>query len=120
MGSRYWSTVLLLSLLVLAGCESALKIHDRPVLFSADRVNATLKYIAGHYGENPEDISIVPRIIVLHWTAIDGFEDSFAAFDPEELGAADQTDLRGRPVGVPLLRLRDEGHRVHHRSRGGG
>lgn len=76
----------LASLLALSGCAHGLKIHDRPIHFSADRVSATQQYIADHYGESPEDISIVPRIIVLHWTAIDGFEETFAAFDPEELG----------------------------------
>jgi len=76
----------LLSLLVLAGCGPSLEIHDRPISFSADRQQATLSYIAGHYGEEPEDISIVPRVIVLHWTAIDGFEDSFDAFNTETLG----------------------------------
>ena len=76
------------SLLALTGCSHSLKIHDRPIQFSADRVSATLDYIADHYGESPEDITIVPRIIVLHWTAIDGFEETFAAFDPEELGGS--------------------------------
>ncbi len=76
------------ALLALAGCRGELEIHDRPIQFSADRVSGTLDYIADHYGESPEDISIVPRIIVLHWTAIDGFEESFAAFDPETLGGS--------------------------------
>jgi beta-N-acetylhexosaminidase len=75
-------------MLVLAGCAPGLKIHDRPIQFSADRESGTLQYIADHYGESPADISIVPRIIVLHWTAINGFEESFAAFDPEELGGS--------------------------------
>jgi beta-N-acetylhexosaminidase len=73
-------------LLALSGCATGLEIHDRPISFSADRESATLQYIADHYGENPEDISIVPRIIVLHWTAIDRFEETFAVFDREELG----------------------------------
>jgi len=75
-------------LLALSGCAHGLKVNDRPISFSANRVNGTQEYIADHYGESPEDISIVPRIIVLHWTAIDGFEESFAAFDPEELGGS--------------------------------
>ncbi len=76
------------SLLVLSGCSHGLRIHDRPIQFSAERVSATQQYIADHYGESPADISIVPRIIVLHWTAIDGFEETFAIFDREELGGS--------------------------------
>ena len=75
-------------LLALAACGGGLEIHDRPIQFSVDRENATLQYIQDHYGLNPEDISIVPRIVVLHWTAIDGFEESFAVFNPEELGSS--------------------------------
>lgn len=74
--------------LMLVGCASTPRIHDRPISFSAGRVDATLRYVADHYGLHPEDISIVPRIIVLHWTAIDDFEESFAAFDPETLGGS--------------------------------
>jgi hypothetical protein len=78
----------LASLSALSGCATGFKIHDRPISFSVDRVSATQQYIADHYGESPENISIVPHIIVLHWTAIDGFEETFAAFDPEELGGS--------------------------------
>jgi beta-N-acetylhexosaminidase len=78
----------LLLLLALSGCAHGLKIHDRPISFTADRESATLSYIDEHYGERPDDISIVPRILVLHWTAIDDLGDSFGAFDPEELRAS--------------------------------
>ena len=88
MSRNRWYIFCLVWLLTLSGCAHGLKIHDRPIQFSADRQKGTLQYITEHYGENPEDISIVPRIIVLHWTAIDGFEETFATFDPEELGGS--------------------------------
>jgi len=94
------SCLWLVPLLVSVGCGRSLEIHDRPISFSDERREATLEYIAEHYGEHPEDISIVPRVIVLHWTAIDGFEDSFDAFDPEtlrgtrpDLGTAEQVNV---------------------------
>ena len=83
-----WYIFCLVWLLALSGCAHGFRIHDRPIQFSADRVTGTLEYIASHYGEDPEDILILPRIIVLHWTAIDGFEETFAAFDREELGGS--------------------------------
>jgi len=107
------SRLLLVSLMVLAGCQPGLKIHDRPIPFSADRVRATQQYIADHYGENPEDISIVPRIIVLHWTAIDGFEDSFAAFDPEELGGSRPDLAAAGGVNVSIQFLVDRNGTVY-------
>jgi N-acetylmuramoyl-L-alanine amidase len=107
--SKLW----LVSLLVLAGCQHGLKIHDRPIPFSADRVSATQQYIANHYGKSPEDISIVPRIIVLHWTAIDGFEESFAAFDPEELGGSRPDLAAAGDVNVSIQFLVDRDGTVY-------
>jgi N-acetyl-anhydromuramyl-L-alanine amidase AmpD len=72
-------------MLTLAGCAGGLRIHDRPIQFSAERVAATRQYIADHYGKTVEEIRFVPRMTVLHWTAIDDLEGSFACFDPEGL-----------------------------------
>ena len=90
----------LVLLLALAGCGRSLDIQDRPISFSEDRHRATLEYIGEHYGEDPKDITIVPRVIVLHWTAINSLEDSFAAFDSEtlrgsrpDLGSAEQVNV---------------------------
>ena len=88
MRLRRSAIVCLASTLALGGCAHGLRIHDRPIQFSAERERGTLQYIADHYGETPEDPSIVPRIIVLHWTAIDSLKESFAAFDPETLGGS--------------------------------
>ncbi len=103
----------LASMLALVGCDQGLRIHDRPIQFSADRERGTLQYIADHYGESPEDISIVPRIIVLHWTAIDGFEESFAAFDPEELGASRPGLAAAGDVNVSIQFLVDRDGKVY-------
>lgn len=76
-----------LPLLLLSACGPRLEIRDRPISFSPLRHSATLRYIEDHYGLNPDDISITPQVIVLHWTAIAGFEASFEAFDAETLGS---------------------------------
>ena len=105
--------VCLASMLALAGCSDGLKVRDRPIQFSEDRVSGTLQYIADHYGERPEDISIVPRIIVLHWTAIDGFEESFAAFDPEKLGGSRPGLAAAGDVNVSIQFLVDRDGTVY-------
>ncbi len=66
-------------------CTSGLKIIDRPVSFSRQRIELTRQYIAQHYGIATDSIAITPRIIVLHWTAIADLEGSFRAFAPELL-----------------------------------
>ena len=84
--SRYgWLAGVLIALSVLIGCGPQVEIDDRPISFSGEREEASRAYIAEHYGRRVEDISIVPRVIVLHWTAIDDLERSFRAFNSETL-----------------------------------
>ncbi len=113
LNPRRPSVVLLVSLLALVGCGHGLKIYDRPISFSGDRVNGTLRYISDHYAEETGDISIVPRIIVLHWTAIDDFEESFAAFDPEGLGGSRPDLAAAGEVNVSIQFLVDRDGTVH-------
>ncbi|WP_373036525.1 glycoside hydrolase family 3 N-terminal domain-containing protein [Sulfurimonas sp.] len=49
----------------------------RPIDFGQKRIDMTKTYIKQHYGLNAKDITIDPKIIVLHWTAVMDFEDSF-------------------------------------------
>jgi N-acetylmuramoyl-L-alanine amidase len=91
----------------LAGCTGQ-RIVDRPVPFPGERIQLTREYIREHYGIEPADIEIVPRIIVLHWTAGRTFAGDFNTFVPSQ--------LRGRPelravgelnVGIQFLVDRD-------------
>lgn len=103
-----WALAAILVLL-LTGCASTLEIHDRPIPFSKARQESTLDYYALHYGERPDDISIVPRVIVLHWTAIGTFAGSFGAFEPEELPGSrpDLADAGRANVSIQFLVDRD-------------
>jgi len=58
--------------------ENSLEIVEKPIDFSSKRVLMTQKYIARHYGLAVDDIGITPRVVVLHWTAVEGLETSFA------------------------------------------
>ena len=81
-------------LAMLQGCASSPTIYDRPIPFSTPRQEATLDYIHEHYDRQPADISIEPRIVVLHWTAIGDLAASFDAFEPERLPSS-RPDLAG-------------------------
>lgn len=92
-------------LAVLTGCVQAppppaaqpaptLAIVDRPIPFSTERVEMTQAYIRAHYGLTASDIEIVPRIVVLHWTAVPTLEGSFNAFAPEALPGG-RPEIRG-------------------------
>lgn len=79
----------------LAGCAPALRVQDRPISFSEERVALTREYIREHYGTASAGIEIVPRMVVLHWTAIGDLERSFRAFDRERLTAESRPELAG-------------------------
>jgi beta-N-acetylhexosaminidase len=102
MGSRPLGLLLAVSALALSGCAHTVTIHDRPISFSPDRINATLRYIADHYGEEVDDITIEPRIIVLHWTAVDDLERCFEIFDRELLGDSRPGLGSAREVNVSI------------------
>jgi N-acetyl-anhydromuramyl-L-alanine amidase AmpD len=111
------------SALLLTGCAPGLRIVDRPISFSLERVEMTRAYIQSHYGLSPADIRIVPRIIVLHWTAIDDLEASFRAFDRETLAGRPDLDSAGHVnVSIQFLvdrdgsiyRLMPETHMARH------
>ncbi len=64
---------------------AALEIKQTPIEFGETRVELTKKYIKSHYALDVQDIKIVPKIIVIHHTAIDDFNDSLSRFASETL-----------------------------------
>lgn len=86
-------------MLTLAATVHALEIVRKPISFSDHRKALTLQYIKEHYARTPEDITIVPRIVVVHFTAIDTFEGSFDAFNAEELPSG-RTDIAAKNASV--------------------
>lgn len=57
------------------------RIIDRPIVFDSNREELTRSYLAERYGIEDSSIFIIPRMIVLHWTAIPTLEGSFDAFN---------------------------------------
>ncbi|MEA3491960.1 MAG: peptidoglycan recognition family protein [Campylobacterota bacterium] len=81
------------SLLLSASLSAeTVKIINKPIDFGSKRVEMTKTYIAQHYGKRVKDITIVPKIIVLHWTAEMSFEKSFNRLKPEKL-LSDRKDI---------------------------
>ena len=69
-----------------------LKIIDKPIDFGPERIAMTKEYIKSHYGMQVESIEIVPKIILLHWTAELDFDKSFKRLQPEKL-LSDRKDI---------------------------
>ena len=79
-------------LLTVSLSAEAIKIIDKPIDFGSKRVEMTKEYIAQHYGKKVKDITIEPKIIVLHWTAEMSFDRSFHRLKPEKL-LSDRKDI---------------------------
>ncbi len=87
-----------------------LEIVQKPISFSEHRKQLTLDYIHEHYGFSPNEITITPRIIVIHFTAIPTLQGSFDAFNSEALPSSRSDISSGRAsanVSVPYLIDRD-------------
>jgi len=86
-------TVLFFSLLLTVSLSAeAIKIINKPIDFGPNRVEMTKAYIAQHYGKKVKNITIEPKIIVLHWTAEMSFDRSFKRLKPEKL-LSDRKDI---------------------------
>lgn len=69
-----------------------LKIIDKPIDFGAERIAMTKAYIKSHYGMDVESIEIIPKIILLHWTAEMSLDKSFKLLEPQKLDT-DRKDI---------------------------
>lgn len=64
---------------------TSIKIIDKPITFDEERKQLSLNYLEERYGLTQDEPTITPRMIVIHWTAIPNFEDSFDAFKNSKL-----------------------------------
>lgn len=78
----------------------ALEIIDRPIRFDEERLRLSLAYIRQHYGLKPKDIQIVPRAIVVHWTATPSLEGVWRGFNRTRMRSSRRRLLRGGLVNV--------------------
>ncbi len=73
---------------LLVGCKSTKiseEIINRPIVFNEERKQLSLEYMEERYALKKSTPEIIPKMIVLHWTAIPDLEGSFRAFNPVKL-----------------------------------
>ncbi|MEO9891176.1 peptidoglycan recognition family protein [Aurantibacter sp.] len=70
---------------IFVNCSTERQIIDKPIIFDDERNNLTLAYLEDHYDLKREKPTIVPKMIVLHWTVIPTFKDSFDFFNRSTL-----------------------------------
>ena len=67
-------------------------IIQKPIIFKEKRISLSKEYINQHYKLKVENIEIIPKTIVLHWTAVMDFNDSFERLNGELL-YSDRKDI---------------------------
>lgn len=85
-------TRIFLFLILISLSLVAIQIKETPIAFGKTRVGLSKEYIKEHYNLEVKDIKIVPKIIVIHHTAIDDFADSLSRFISETL-PSDRPDI---------------------------
>ncbi|WP_312074902.1 peptidoglycan recognition family protein [Chryseobacterium sp.] len=85
-------SVLFLLILNLSFAQnSGLKIIEKPINYSAERVQLSLEYLKEHHGLVQKTATIVPKMIVLHYTAGGTVESNFKYFNNTHLESARNT-----------------------------
>ncbi len=82
---------------------------QKPIVFDDERRALSLAYMKEHYGLTPDEPVFDPKMIVVHWTAIPTFQESFDAFYPARL-PGNRKDIKRASalnVSVPYLIDRD-------------
>ena len=83
----------ILLILVLFINVYSIEIKQMPLEFTQKRVVLTKEYIKNSYGLDVENITIIPKIIVIHHTAMDDLAESFNRFNSETL-TSDRKDIK--------------------------
>jgi len=90
-----------------------LQIIDKPIDFGKNRIALTKDYIKKHYGKEVKDISITPKVIVLHYTAIDSASASYNTMKPETLGGGRKDIAKASALNVSVQFLVDKDGTVY-------
>jgi beta-N-acetylhexosaminidase len=84
-------------------------IIQKPIDFTKKRIDMTKAYIKQHYHLDAKDITIKPKIIVLHWTAVMDFDDCYKRLKGDTLYSdrGDIADAGALNVSAHFLVARD-------------
>jgi len=88
--------------------KSTFRIIDKPITWNQEREELSLKYLEDRHGLDQKTASIDPKMVVVHWTAINTVEVTFDVFDPATLaGRPDLTGASNLNVSSQFLIDRD-------------
>jgi len=99
---RYVVLVSLICFVILQALTSFCEefIHKKYVDVNQIRNDLSKAYIRGHYGIKVDTPRIIPKIIVVHWTGLDSFENSYNSFKDPYLSSNREEISRGGVLNV--------------------
>lgn len=88
--------------------QATFRIIDKPITWNEERAELSLTYLKERHGLTQNEPIIDPKMVVVHWTAIDNIEVTFDVFDSPTLGGrADLTSASNLNVSSQFLIDRD-------------
>jgi N-acetyl-anhydromuramyl-L-alanine amidase AmpD len=88
--------------------KATFRIIDKPITWNAEREQLSLQYLHDRHGLKKTTATIEPKMVVVHWTAINTIEVTFDVFNPPTLGGrADLTGASNLNVSSQFLIDRD-------------
>jgi len=88
-------------------------IIQKPIVFTDKRRQLTKKYIQTHYGLDVKNINIIPKNIVVHWTAMMDFNKSHERLNPELLFSDRKDIAKASALNVSAHYLIDRRGNIH-------
>ena len=88
-------------------------IIQKPIVFTDKRRQLTKKYIQTHYGLDVKNINIIPKNIVVHWTAMMDFNKSYERLNPELLFSDRKDIAKASALNVSAHYLIDRRGNIH-------
>lgn len=88
--------------------KATFRIIDKPITWNAEREKLSIQYLKDRHGLEKAIATIEPKMVVVHWTAINNIEVTFDVFNPPTLGGrADLTGASNLNVSSQFLIDRD-------------
>lgn len=89
--SKFKLPILIIFTVFISGSQlfaQTFRTFNKPVVFDEQRKTLSIQYLKKRHGIIQDSAIIVPRMIVLHWTAIPTLEQSFDVMNPAVLPGA--------------------------------
>ena len=102
----------MIGIFLINSCFS-ISIIKKPINFNQKRINLTKNYLSSHYDIFQDNITISPKMIVIHCTETANFDEAFNYFYPPLLSSDRPELLKRSPLNVSAHYLVDRDGKIY-------